>query len=99
MIDYGIDIGNVNGILGNYTGKNASGATSTDGTPFIAAMIDDIWGPKQALILCVSIQYPACLCVNTLTTSEFVALIYFPVKRSYRHIRAPYRPAYCYTLL
>jgi len=50
MIDYGVDIGNVNGVLGNYTGKNASGATATDGTPFIAAFIDDIWGPKQALM-------------------------------------------------
>jgi len=50
MIDYGLDIGNTNGVLGDYTGKNASGATATDGTPFIAAMIDDLWGPKQALM-------------------------------------------------
>jgi hypothetical protein len=50
MIDYGTDVGNVNGILGNYTAKNASGATATDGTPYVASVIDDIWGPKQALM-------------------------------------------------
>jgi hypothetical protein len=50
MIDYGVDIGNTNGVLGGYTAKNASGAGATDGTPYVAAFIDDIWGPKQALM-------------------------------------------------
>jgi hypothetical protein len=50
MIDYNTDVGNVNGVLGNYTAKNASGATAVDGTPYVASFIDDIWGPKQALM-------------------------------------------------
>ena len=33
-----------------YTGKNASGAGATDGTEWIAAVIDNwLWGPQQAL--------------------------------------------------
>lgn len=33
------------------TGKNASSPTSTDGTEFVQAMIDDEWGARQALMV------------------------------------------------
>jgi len=49
MIQYST-LTNVTGSFPNYTGKNATGAGATDGTPFVAAFIDDIWGRFQALM-------------------------------------------------
>lgn len=51
MIDYLATFANTNGIAFPGTkGKNASAPTATDGTEFIAKMIDDLWGFNQALM-------------------------------------------------
>lgn len=49
MIQYST-LTNVNGAFPNYTGKNASGAGATDGTPFIGAFVDDLWGRFQDMM-------------------------------------------------
>jgi hypothetical protein len=49
MIDYA-GIANTNGAFPIVTAKNASGAGATDGTPYIASVIDDIWGRFQAMM-------------------------------------------------
>lgn len=49
MKDYAT-IPNTLGTYPNVTGKNASSGTATDGTPYIAQFIDDLWGFSQALM-------------------------------------------------
>ena len=50
MIDIAAVFAEFNGAFPNFTGKNATGAGATDGTEFIAAMIDNwMWGWQQAL--------------------------------------------------
>ena len=49
MIDYA-GIANVVGAFPNVVAQNASGAGATDGTPYIASFIDDLWGHRQALM-------------------------------------------------
>jgi hypothetical protein len=51
MIDISVVFANSVGSFPNFSGKNATGAGATDGTEFIAALIDNwMWGPAQALL-------------------------------------------------
>jgi hypothetical protein len=43
-------IANTIGTFPNTTAKNASGGGATDGTPYIRAVVDDLWGFSQALM-------------------------------------------------
>ncbi len=43
-------IANTSGSFPNVVSQNASGAGATDGTPYIAQFIDDLWGARQALM-------------------------------------------------
>lgn len=50
MVDISAVFANFVGSFPNFAGKNATGAGATDGTEFIAAMIDNwMWGWQQAL--------------------------------------------------
>jgi hypothetical protein len=49
MKDYAT-IPNINGTFPNVTSKNASGGAATDGTPYVAQVLDDLWGFSQALM-------------------------------------------------
>jgi len=50
MIDYSAVFTNTSGAFPNIVGVNASGPSATDGTEFIKAFIDDLWGARQALM-------------------------------------------------
>lgn len=47
MIDYQATIPFTVGAFPNTVGQNATGAGATDGTPWIKAVIDDLWGSRQ----------------------------------------------------
>lgn len=49
MIDYSLTANTV-GAFPIVVAQNASGAGATDGTPYIATFIDDLWGRMQALM-------------------------------------------------
>ncbi len=51
MINYFSVFINTNGLaFPNTLAVNASGPSATDGTEFVKAMIDDIWGARQAVM-------------------------------------------------
>jgi len=50
MIAYETSVGNVTGTFPATTAKNSSTPGSTDGTPLVAAMVNNIWGYFQALM-------------------------------------------------
>ena len=50
MIDYGAEFANFTGAFPNYEAVNVSAPGAGDGTEFIAAMVNDIWGRAQALM-------------------------------------------------
>jgi len=50
MIDYGSEFANFTGAFPNYEAVNVSAPGAGDGTEFIAAMVNDIWGRAQALM-------------------------------------------------
>ncbi len=50
MIDYAVVFTNFSGAFPNITAVNASGGGATDGTEFIKAFIDDLWGENQAVM-------------------------------------------------
>ena len=51
MIDYLAVFANTNGLpFPGTLGVNASGPSATDGTEYVKAFIDDIWGARQALM-------------------------------------------------
>lgn len=50
MIDYAAIFTNFSGAFPNITAVNASGGGATDGTEFIKAFIDDLWGVNQAVM-------------------------------------------------
>ena len=49
MIDYST-IANTVGTFPDVVAQNASGPGSTDGTPYLKSVIDDLWGARQALL-------------------------------------------------
>lgn len=50
MIDYAAIFSNFSGSFPNIVAVNASGGGATDGTEFIKAFIDDLWGVNQAVM-------------------------------------------------
>ena len=50
MIAYETSVGNVTGTFPATTAKNSSTPGATDGTPLVAAMVNNIWGYFQALM-------------------------------------------------
>ncbi len=50
MIDYAAIFSNFSGAFPNIVAVNASGGGATDGTEFIKAFIDDLWGVNQAVM-------------------------------------------------
>ena len=50
MIDYAAIFTNFSGAFPNITAVNASGGGATDGTEYIKAFIDDLWGENQAIM-------------------------------------------------
>ena len=50
MIDYAAIFTNFSGAFPNITAINASGGGATDGTEYIKACIDDLWGENQAVM-------------------------------------------------
>lgn len=49
-IDYAAVFTNFSGAFPNVVGINSSGPTTTDGTEFVKAFVDDIWGRFQAML-------------------------------------------------
>lgn len=50
MIDYAAIFSNFSGAFPNIVAVNASGGGATDGTEYIKAFIDDLWGENQAVM-------------------------------------------------
>ena len=50
MIDYGATFTNYTGTFPNYQAVNVSAPGAGDGTEFVAALVNDIWGRAQALL-------------------------------------------------
>jgi hypothetical protein len=50
MIDYGVTFTNYTGTFPNYQAVNVSAPGIGDGTEFVAALVNDIWGRAQALL-------------------------------------------------
>jgi hypothetical protein len=50
MIDYATAFTNFSGAFPNIVAVNASGGGATDGTEYIKAFIDDLWGENQAIM-------------------------------------------------
>ena len=50
MIDYGATFTNYTGTFPNYQAVNVSAPGIGDGTEFVAALVNDIWGRAQALL-------------------------------------------------
>ena len=50
MIDYGATFTNYSGAFPNFEAVNVSAPGAGDGTEFVAALVNDIWGRAQALL-------------------------------------------------
>ena len=50
MVDYGLMVTNKTGSFPNVAAKNASSAGGTDGTEYVAAILNDIWGFWQNIL-------------------------------------------------